>query len=382
MASARFHGVLSRAVLFTSAFLNEISNKTTAMTEKQQTFTLSGGYSKVSFWINSFFNIGMSLILIICSLPFMVIISLFILVLDGRPILYRGKRLGIHKSLFTMYKFRTLSPNAQKIIGAQLLTAQVASEINVLTPFGTFLRETRLDELPQLFNILKGDMDFLGPRPERPEIYEKFCRQIKGYDKRFLVKPGLIGYSQLFTPHSSPKRIRTLIDNKFITKKQKLLWDIVFICLTIVVVLGRLFRFGSRFIKSKVLKTFGYHEEKRKFDRVKVDNAIVHVGFLSEGDHHLPIEGRLIDMNEDALLIHAESDFPPNKEAILQMEITIASLHGKKDRKKSALARGSVYKSIKTLRKDLVYTHIIQYTPVSPLNSYMIHQYFLDRSIM
>ena len=103
-----------------------------------------------------------------------------------------------------MYKFRTLPVGAQKKIGSKLLSFRHCK----LPFFSKFLRDTRLDELPQLFNIMKGEMDFLGPRPLRPEIYDHMCKGITNYDLRFNVRPGLVGYSQLFTPHSSPKRIR------------------------------------------------------------------------------------------------------------------------------------------------------------------------------
>src|SRR4030042_5740158 len=167
---------------------------------------IKGGYSKLPFFINSTFNSLLSLVLIIFSLPLMVIIALIVKIKDGGPVLYKGVRLGINKTPFIMYKFRTLSKDADKIIGAELLTAEIASTKKLVTHFGKYLRDTRLDELPQLFNILKGDMDFVGPRPERPEIYENICSHIRNYDRRFAVKPGLIGYAQLFTPPMTPKR--------------------------------------------------------------------------------------------------------------------------------------------------------------------------------
>jgi lipopolysaccharide/colanic/teichoic acid biosynthesis glycosyltransferase len=102
------------------------------------------------------------------------IISTFVLILYGRPIIYKGKRLGLNKKIFYMYKFRTLPTGLDKKLGSELF-----SRTSIKIPFfAKFLRETRLDELPQLFNILKRDMDFLGPRPLRPEIYEKWKGQI------------------------------------------------------------------------------------------------------------------------------------------------------------------------------------------------------------
>lgn len=341
-----------------------------------------GGYSKAYFFLNSLFNTSLSLVLSICALPFLITIALLLKLLNGGPVLYKGVRLGLNKAPFMMYKFRTLSPGAQKIIGAELLTEQLASSINVLTPFGRFLRETRLDELPQLFNIIRGDMDFLGPRPERPEIYERFCRQIRGYDKRFMVKPGLIGYSQLFTPHSSPKRLRTLIDNKFLAKKQKFLWDLFFILLTTFAVLGRIISFGSQFIWTGIVsRTVGRYDEKRKLARVKVEQATVHVSYTDSTHAEITGEAKLIDLNEDALLLY--SGFPlDHRDLTLTMEIMLPSLHMRKNRRKTAICSGSLYKTIMLHNDEFTYAHVIKYSPVSALNSYMVHQYFLDRSII
>lgn len=153
------------------------------------------GYLIRSSRINRMFNFILALSLIIISLPGSLIIYLIIRLVDGKPVFYRGIRLGLEKRPFFMYKFRTLKQGAEKEIGAALFSE--SGKNNLETTLGRFLRSTRLDELPQLFNILRGDMDFLGPRPERPVVYEKYCRNIPGYDKRFSVKPGMIGYSQL-----------------------------------------------------------------------------------------------------------------------------------------------------------------------------------------
>jgi lipopolysaccharide/colanic/teichoic acid biosynthesis glycosyltransferase len=165
------------------------------MSRKKPKSSFRTGYSKASFIINTITNITLSTVLVFCSLPLLALVALVLRFKEGGPVFYRGVRLGMNKRPFIMYKFRTLVPGAESIMGAELLTRRLGSDQKLVTDFGKFLRDTRLDELPQLFNILKGDMDFLGPRPERPAIYERICKHIKGYDKRFDVKPGLIGYS-------------------------------------------------------------------------------------------------------------------------------------------------------------------------------------------
>ena len=197
-----------------------------------------GGYSKVNAILNKCFNFALSIFLIICGVPFFVIIAIAIKLQDGGPVIFKQVRLGHNKKHFTMYKFRTLIPDAEKITGADAVSAGHS----VVTPIGKILRETRLDELPQLFNILKGEMDFVGPRPQRILFYEKACKHIKGYDKRYAVPPGLIGHSQLFIPHSSTRRMQAFIDNRYIKKKQIFMWDIYIVIFTVLVVFGVIFK--------------------------------------------------------------------------------------------------------------------------------------------
>jgi lipopolysaccharide/colanic/teichoic acid biosynthesis glycosyltransferase len=343
---------------------------------------IKGGYSKLPFFINTTFNSLLSLVLITFSLPLMVIIALTLKIKDGGPVLYKGVRLGINKTPFVMYKFRTLSRDADKIIGAALLTAEIASTKKLVTPFGKFLRETRLDELPQLFNILKGNMDFLGPRPERPEIYEKFCKCIEGYDERFSVKPGLIGYSQLFTPHSAPKKIRTLIDNKFLKKKQNLIWDMGGVVITILAVLERIFYHGLKIIWDNIIKIkiFGLYREKRHLERIRQHEAVVYIGTKNNDETIFTDEAKLVDINEEAILVYSNSEL--NREnLLLKMEMPFKRMF-KKKKMKTATCDGSIYKKIKLKNEEYKYAYVINYTPISPLNYYMVRQYFLQESII
>ena len=117
--------------------------------------------------------------------------------LTGRPVLYRGARVGKGGEIFTMYKFRTLRPDAETRLGAHLgaqLTELTASEV---TRVGRALRAYKLDELPQLVNVLRGDMSFVGPRPIRPTLFAQLCEDIPQYWQRLVVRPGLTGFAQL-----------------------------------------------------------------------------------------------------------------------------------------------------------------------------------------
>ena len=150
----------------------------------QQHQGVRGGYLRTSLFLNRAFNVCASLALVVLTLPLMAAIALLVLVTSGKPVFYRGVRLGLNKQPFTMIKFRTLVRDADQIIGPQLLTYRH----KLLTPLGKFLRDTRLDELPQLWNVLRGDMSLVGPRPEA----EKWVAE---YPERWAVvhrvRPGI-----------------------------------------------------------------------------------------------------------------------------------------------------------------------------------------------
>jgi lipopolysaccharide/colanic/teichoic acid biosynthesis glycosyltransferase len=336
--------------------------------------TVRGGYFRTTHVFNRVFNFSLALVLIVVCSPLCALLSLIILLRDGRPVLYRGIRLGLHKHPFTMYKFRTLAPNAQQVIGAQLLTARH----KLVTPFGKFMRDTRLDELPQLFNILKGDLDFIGPRPERPEIYDHICSHIRDYDRRFQVNPGLIGYAQLFTPHSSPKRIRSLIDNKLVRRKQVLFWDVYAILFTGFVLakttLGKAISAVYRHtITTGLLRRY---REKRELERVSQRSARVYAWREAESSA-APEEAALVDCNEEAFLVRSTNPLASPFPRYFKLEIDLGRRHGRM-RRKSCRCEGELYREIRT---GDAFQYVIKYTPVSPLNYYRVHQYFLRESI-
>jgi lipopolysaccharide/colanic/teichoic acid biosynthesis glycosyltransferase len=128
--------------------------------------------------------------------PIVVLVSLGILVASGRPILYRGERVGRAGRVFTMYKLRTLAPDAEARLGPYLeleLTRRTETEV---TPIGRALRATHLDEIPQLWNVLRGDMSMVGPRPIRPPFFAELCEHIPQYWQRLVIRPGVTGFAQ------------------------------------------------------------------------------------------------------------------------------------------------------------------------------------------
>jgi putative colanic acid biosynthesis UDP-glucose lipid carrier transferase len=135
----------------------------------------------------------LALLLIIILLPVMIIIAITIKAVSKGAVIYTQQRVGQYGRTFTMYKFRTMPDNAEQYTGPVWASNQDSRPF----AFGKFLRVMGLDELPQLFNILRGDMAFIGPRPERPFFVEKFYKQYSGYSNRHLVKPGIIGWAQV-----------------------------------------------------------------------------------------------------------------------------------------------------------------------------------------
>jgi lipopolysaccharide/colanic/teichoic acid biosynthesis glycosyltransferase len=129
--------------------------------------------------------------------PVMGVVGIAVRATSGKPVLYRGQRVGRAGRIFTMYKFRTLTPDAETRLGRYHggeLTQRTEGEV---TPVGRVLRATHLDEVPQLWNVVRGDMSLVGPRPVRPAFFEELCAQIPQYWQRLVVRPGMTGFAQV-----------------------------------------------------------------------------------------------------------------------------------------------------------------------------------------
>jgi lipopolysaccharide/colanic/teichoic acid biosynthesis glycosyltransferase len=130
-------------------------------------------------------------------LPLAAAISLLILASDGTPVLYRGQRVGRHGHFFSIIKFRTLRPDAELRLGPYLGAELVRRTEAEYTTLGRWLKATQLDEIPQLWNVLRGDMSFVGPRPIRPRFFAELAHELPAYWQRLVVRPGLTGFAQV-----------------------------------------------------------------------------------------------------------------------------------------------------------------------------------------
>ena len=152
-----------------------------------------------------------ALLAIVISSPFLLVIAVAIKLYDGGPVFYKQERLTRDRKTFQIIKFRSMKVDSEKQ-GAQL----AKKDDDRITPVGKIIRRTHLDELPQIFNILKGEMSFVGPRPERQEIAEKYEEIVPEFRFRLKVKAGLTGYAQVYGKYNTTPYDKLKLDLTYI----------------------------------------------------------------------------------------------------------------------------------------------------------------------
>lgn len=192
-------------------------------------------YSQARDIVKRVFDLSVAFLLLAIAWPFMLLTAMAVALESGFPVLYSQKRVGYNGKEFSIYKFRSMRKDAEK--GGKAVWAQ--KNDSRVTRVGAFIRNTRLDELPQLWNVIAGDMSFVGPRPERPEFVEELKEQIPFYDARHKVKPGLMGWAQLKYPYgASVQDARNKLKyDLYYVKNHSFFMDVLIVIQTVEVVL-------------------------------------------------------------------------------------------------------------------------------------------------
>ena len=184
------------------------------------------------------FDIAVGVLGLLLALPLMALVALAVRMTSTGPVLYHQRRVGLHGRIFVVHKFRSMKLDAEKDTGPVWASKQGDPRV---TPIGTWLRRTRFDELPQLWNVLKGDMSFVGPRPERPEFVSELTNQIPFYPQRHIVRPGLTGWAQVRYTYGATAEdaLQKLQYDLFYIKNLSLALDVYIILSTIKTVIMR-----------------------------------------------------------------------------------------------------------------------------------------------
>ncbi len=157
----------------------------------------------------------LAMIGVVIASPILVFAAILIKLTSRGPVIYRQSRIGLNGEVFRIYKLRTMQADAEQITGA----VWARENDPRITPVGRVLRKTHIDEIPQLFNVLRGQMSIVGPRPERPEIVRDLKKLIRDYEKRLQIRPGITGLAQVW--HKYDETINDV--------KKKIKYDLLYI---------------------------------------------------------------------------------------------------------------------------------------------------------
>ncbi len=220
-----------------AAFYEQLTGKLLIESMHPSHLIFSDGFRITVFRrsLKRIFDVMLASIGIVLALPFLIVIPAFIKIGSKGPILFKQNRVGEGEDIFKVYKFRTMVHNAEEKTGP----VWSKSGDSRITNLGRFLRKTRLDELPQLFNVIRGEMSIIGPRPERPFFVESLKRQIPYYSERHCLKPGVTGWAQVRYEYgdSIEDAIEKLRYDLYYIKYQAISLDLLIVLDTIKVVI-------------------------------------------------------------------------------------------------------------------------------------------------
>lgn len=240
LVKLRVQGVRVEDVHSTIAFL---TGRVWLSTVRPSWFLFSDGFhrSRTTLILKRILDLSCAIVGLLFSLPVMVLVAAAIRLDSSGPILYRQSRMGLGGKSFDVLKFRSMRSDAENGCGAQWA---IENDPRV-TRVGRIIRKYRLDELPQFVNVIRGEMSFVGPRPERPEFVEELRREISYYDQRHTVRPGLTGWAQVQYRYGSSvdDARRKLEYDLFYLKNMSVFFDFLIVLKTVRIVLTG---FGSR----------------------------------------------------------------------------------------------------------------------------------------
>ena len=324
-------------------------------------------------------NLVLALLLALPGLVLIGVLYLLRVMLEKPPrpsFFYRGERLGKDMHPFMMVKIRTLREDEGFEKEGVTLPPGSGRELKM----GAFLRESRLDELPQLWNVMVGDMNVVGPRPLRRSQYQKLRAHLPQVDERFRVKPGMTGYAQFMTPSHTPKRIRIAIDNHYIRKGNQPVRDLLLVLWTILSVGLNVLQKAFRRVGMdwRIFSSRRSLHDQRRLSRHRIRYGWVQMtneDFTDIGHPLIPIH----DINYQAV------SFVPGREHPLGESCNFF-LVGTRDPKRSILKRahccGYVQKHYPPESDgNLSGRVVLSYEPVSDLHRFVVDHYILHESV-
>jgi sugar transferase (PEP-CTERM system associated) len=197
-------------------------------------------YGRMTFFIKRILDLFLAIIGLLLSLPITLVTAILIKLESPGPVLYKQERVGVRGRVFNILKFRSMREDAEK--GGAVWARQDDDRV---TNVGKFIRKVRIDEIPQIWNVIRGQMSFVGPRPERPVFVDQLVQKLPYYSLRHSAKPGITGWAQVCYPYGASEKdaLRKLEYDLYYIKHQSIFIDLLIICRTIKTVL---FQKGSR----------------------------------------------------------------------------------------------------------------------------------------
>lgn len=228
-----------------------------------RTSEMPGVEPAFSLWFA--FQVLVSLIMVIITLPVQAVIGLIIAISTSFPIFYRGPRVGRGAQIFKLIKFRTLPDKYEYQVGGRLLTDKERNR----GLFAKLIVRTKMDELPQLYNVIRGEMAFVGPRPVRPALYARYRQEIPHYGDKFSVRPGITGLAQIVGGYYMDPADKQHYDMLYLENKSVSL-DIKIIILTVVALF-----LSRRIMKTNMVQKFLGFDLQMKESHVETSNDVM-----------------------------------------------------------------------------------------------------------